>query len=426
MQLSHYLFHKRAIFYILSLCFLVRLILVLTVDPVGSDTVDGLDYHNSAISIINGTGYPAHGSLPFVRPPLYPFLLSIVYSFFSHETFLTARIVNVLLDTAACFVFYKLILLIWNNRRTAILSSLVYIFNPLYLFFCVRVRVEALFILLVATGVYFLIKEYKKGFPAWINVVLIGGTFGLAILCRSNATMILLLIPLWLVYLNLNNWRRGLRLGIGFALGCVLIIAPWSIRNYYKYGELIIITDGFGYAFWISNTKIKLDDLNARNYQEYLEADTRLWEETAQVEEEVQGKSYRERDNHYTNLALQYIRNNFPTWLWLNVLKFAEFWSPLARIDMQGSKAFAALPFGLLMFFGMFFYIKNFFDRDFDINIWLLIAILIVTSTVTGVMTWSSVRFRVPLVDAYLIPFGLFWLQNKYPNLFGKTDENIA
>ncbi len=426
MQLSRYLFHKRAIFYILLLCFLVRLVLVLTVDPLGSDTVDGLDYHNSAISIINGTGYPAHGSLPFVRPPLYPFLLSIVYFFFSHETYLTARIVNVVLDTAVCFVFYKLILLVWNDRRTAVLASLIYIFNPLYLFFSARVRVEALFILLVAAGIYFLIKEYKKNFPAWLNIMLIGGIFGLAILCRSNATMILLLIPLWLIYTNLKNWRKGALLGFGFALGCALIIAPWSIRNYYKYGELIIITDGFGYAFWISNTNLKLDDLNARTYQEYLDSDTRLWKATAQVEEEVQGKSYKERDNHYTNLAFEYIRNNFPTWLWLNVLKFAEFWSPLARIDMQGVKAFLTLPFGLLMFFGMFFYIKNFFDGDFDFNIWLLIAILIVTSTVTGVMTWSSVRFRVPLVDAYVIPFGLFWLQNKYPRLFGQTDENIA
>ena len=426
MQLFRYLFHERAIFYILLLCLLVRVILILTVDPLGSDTVDGVDYHNSAISMLNGTGYPAHGSLPFVRPPLYPFLLTIVYFFFNHETYLTARLFNAVLDTAACFVFYKLFLLVWNNRRTAILASLIYVFNPLYLFFSARVRVEALFILLVAAGVYFLIKEYKKDFPSWGKIFLIGVIFGLSILCRSNATMILGLVPLWLIYCNLKNWNKGALLGFGFALGCVLIIAPWSIRNYHKYGEMIIITDGFGYAFWISNTDIKIDNLSARNYREYIESDNRLWEATAKVEEEIKGKSYKEREAHYTNLSFQYIRNNFPTWLWLNVLKFAEFWSPLARIDMQGAQAFLTLPFGLLMFFGMFFYVKSFFVGDFDINIWLLIAILIVTSTVTGVMTWSSVRFRVPLVDAYVIPFGLYWLQNKYPKLFGQTNENIA
>lgn len=426
MQLLPLLFHKRAIFYLLLLCFLARVVLILTIDPLGGDTIDGIDYHNSAISIINGTGYPAHGSLPFVRPPLYPFLLAIVYFFVNHETYLTARLLNAVLDTAACFVFYKLILLVWNNRRTAILATLIYIVNPFYLFFSARVRVEALFILLVAAGVYFLIKEYKRNFPSRLGVILIGCIFGLSILCRSNATMILVLIPVWLIGCNLKNWKKGALLGIGFVLGCCLMIAPWSIRNYYKYGELIVITDGFGYAFWISNTDIKLGDLNARNYQEYLASDKILWEKTQEVEVAVRGKSYKERDNYYTSLAVEYIKGNFPTWLWLNVLKFAEFWSPLARIDMQGARAFLTLPFGLLMFFGLFFYVRNFFDGDFDRNIWLLFAILIVSSTATGVAMWSSVRFRVPMVDAYVIPFGLFWLQNKYPRLFGRIGEDVA
>lgn len=426
MYLSRYIFHKRAIFFILPLCLLVRLLTVWTIDPTGSDTVDGLDYHTSAISIINGFGYPLHGSLPFVRPPLYPFLLSAVYSVFSHQTYLTARILNAFLDTAACFVFYKLIILIWDNRRTAILASLIYVFNPLYLFFSARVRVEALFILLVAAGVYYLIREYKKDFPSWLVVFLIGGIFGLSILCRSNATMVLGLIPLWIIYTNYKKFKKGIFLAVIFACGCVLVIAPWSIRNYYRYGEFIAITDGFGYAFWISNTDLKLGDLNARNYQEYLEADRVLWVKTAQVEKDVQGLTYKQRDNYYTALAFEYIKGNFPTWVWLNILKFAEFWSPIARVDMQGSKAFLTLPFGLLMFLGMFFYIKSFFDKTFDRNIWWLILILILTSTVTGVMTWSGIRFRVPLIDAYVIPFALFWMQNKYPQLLGGAEETAS
>ena len=409
-----YLFHQRTIYFILLFCFLLRLILVLGVDPLGSDTVDGIDYHNHAISLLKGEGYPMRGSLPFVRPPLYPFLLSIIYFFVPHETFLTARIFNVVLDTVACFVFYKLILLIWNNKPTAILASLFYAVNPFYLFFNVRVRVEALFILLVAIGVYFLIKEYKKEFPRLSIVILIGCIFGLACLCRSNATVIAALIPIWLIYCELKNPKKAILIGAGFVLGCVLVISPWTLRNYQKYGEFIAITDGFGYNFWISNTELKLYDLNARNYQQYLEADSLLWQEAAKVEQDIQGQSIKERDNYYFNLGIQYIRSNFPTWIWLNVLKFVEFWSPMARPDMQGLKALFTLPFGLLMFFGMFFYLKSFRSVDFDINIWLLIAILIVGSTLTGVLTWSSVRFRVPLVDAYVIPFGLFWLQKKY------------
>lgn len=428
MQLLGYLSDKRTIYYILLLSFLLRLILVLATDPFGNDTVDGIDYHHHAISLLNGEGYPVHGSLPFIRPPLYPFLLSAVYYFVPHESFLTARIFNAFLDTLACFVFYKLIMLIWNNKPTAILASLVYVINPFYLFFSVRVRVEALFILLGITGVYFLIREYKKEFPSIFGMFLIGVIFGLMCLCRSNATIFVLLVPPWLFYSSLKDrklkdYKRTILICSVFIVGCVLTIAPWSIRNYHKYNEPILISDGLGYAFWISNTDLKFDDLYARNHDEYIAADNKLWRSFAVVEEQIKDKSTKERDNYYLSLGFDYIKNNFGKWVWLNVLKFIEFWSPMARVDMQGWKAFFTLPFGLLMYLGMFFYIKDFFSRKFDKNIWLLIAILIIGSTATGVMTWSSVRFRVPLVDAYIIPFGLFWLQNKYLKRFGQISS---
>ena len=428
-----YLSNKNTLYFILLLCFLLRLALVLSVDPFGSDTVDGYDYHNHAISLLNGNGYPLHGSLPFVRPPLYPFFLAGIYYIFPHETYLTARIFNVFLDTLACFIFYKLIMLVWNNRPTAIVASLVYVVNPFYLFFNVRVRVEALFILLSVTGVYLLIREYKKQFPSWLNMFVIGVVFGLMCLCRSNATIFVLMIPPWLFYCHFRgrkfeNPKKAILLSLIFIVGCALTIAPWSIRNYYRYGEPIMISDGLGYAFWISNTDLKFDDLYARNYDEYITADNKLWRSLAVVEEQIKDKSTKQRDNYYLNLGLDYIKNNFGKWIWLNVLKFIEFWSPMARLDMQGWKAFATLPFGLLMFFGMFFYIRSFFTDNFDKNILLLIAILIVGSTITGVMTWSSVRFRVPLVDVYVIPFGIFWLQSKYLKRFEREsadDEQV-
>lgn len=414
MHLIKYLYNGRTIYFILLLSLLLRLILVLNVNPLGDDTIDGFDYHNHALSLLNGTGYPLHGSLPFIRPPLYPFLLSIVYFFVGHETFLTARLCNVVFDTLACFVFYKLILLIWDNKPTAILSCLVYAVNPLYLFFNIRVRVEALFILLVAAGIYFLIREYKRNFPSLITISFVGGIFGLACLCRSSAAPIAGLVALWIIYCNLKIWRKGIWICTSFIIGCALVIAPWSVRNYYTYGELIAITDGFGYNFWISNTDLRLSDARAKNYEEYLEADRNVWQRTAQVEQKTQGLSVKQKDTYYFDLGIDYIKNNFLTWLRLNVSKFAEFWSPIARIDMHGWKAYVTLPFGLLMLFGMFFYIKNFFYQHFDKNIWLLIGILIVGSTLTGVMMWSTIRYRIPSVDAYIIPFGIFWLQNKY------------
>lgn len=415
MHLSGYLYQKQTIYYILVLCFLCRIALVLSVDASGGDTVDGIDYHNHAIALIEQGEYPAHGSLPFMRPPLYPFWLAFLYSIFSYETYLTARVGNVFLDVLACFIFYKLVLLIWNGSRpVAALSSLVYAVNPLILFFCLRVRVEALFSLLLVGCVYILVKSYKNDFSNLISLFLAAILGGLAALCRPNALLVIGLIPLWLIYVNWRKWKKASVLCACFVLGCALAILPWTARNYRQYNEFILISDAFGYSFWISNSNHKLEDLKARNYQEYLEADAKLWQETGQIEETLDGKSMKEKENHYRNLGVQYIKDNFPAWLGLNVLKFIEFWSPMARMDMQGWKALLTLPFGLLMLFGLGLFFGKFFQPDsFDRNIWFLFAVLIVSSTVSGVMNWATIRYRVPMIDAYFVPFAMNWLWNK-------------
>jgi hypothetical protein len=414
MILDRFLSDKKTIWYLMGLALLCRLVLVLMTDPYGNDTLDGIDYHNHAIALLNGDGYPNRGSLPFMRPPLYPILLSIVYFFVPHESFLTARLVNIVLDIAACYVFYKLILLIWNSGPTALIASLVYAVNPLVLFFCIRVRVEALFTLLVVTGVYLLVREYKTGFENLATIILIGIIFGLSILCRSNGTPFLILIPIWLVFARWRSWRRALIVAAVFVIGCVLVVAPWSIRNYYSFGEPVLVTDGFGYAFWISNTELKFDDLYARTHDEYVAADAKLWRSLAAVEEDIKGLTAKQRDDHYFRLAIEYVNEDWGRWIWLNVLKTAEFWSPMARYDMQGWKAFLTLPFGLIVYFGLFVYFRSFFSGDFDRKIWFLILVLILVSMGTGVLTWSSIRFRVPLVDPYVIPFGINWLLNRF------------
>lgn len=413
MQLSNYLYHKRTIFYILLLCFLCRIILVLTVDPFGSDTVDGYDYHNHAISLLEMGEYPTHGSLPFMRPPLYPLWLAFCYSIFNHESYLTARLGNGFLDTLACFIFYKLILLVWNNKPVALISSLIYAVNPLLLFFSIRVRVEALFGLLLVSLIYTLIKNYKSGFPNAFSLIFVGLLGGLATLCRPNALLVIGLITFWIIYVNWRKWKKAFTLCACFVLGCTIIILPWTIRNYSQHNEFILVSDGFGYSFWISNSEHKMADLKAKDYQEYLEADKRLWQDTARIENTLNGKSLKEKENYYTNLGIQYIKDNFSSWLGLNIMKFIEFWSPMGRIDMQGWKSVLTLPFGLLMLLGLILYVSKFFQASFDRNIWFLFAILIVTSTIAGVMHWSSIRYRIPMVDAYLIPFSVSWFLTK-------------
>lgn len=411
---------KKAVLILFVICFVIRLALVSSLDQVAIDTVDGFDYHNHAITILKGEDYPARGSLPFMRPPLYPFFLAGVYAVFPHETFLTARVFNAVVDSLTCVFLFFLVLLLFDNRMTAFISSLVFAVNPLNLFLAGRVRVEPLFGLLLVLTVYFLVKEYKKGFPNASKLFFTGIISGLSVLCRPNALMFAGFIVIWLIYLNLKKNPRQLVLSVCFGLGCALVMTPWIIRNYVHYHEFMLTSDAAGYALWISNAEPKVLDMEAVTYQEYLDADTKLWQMTAQEEAEIAGQSMKQRERHYFNLTFDYIKNNFPTWMWLNVRKTIEFWSPFARFDMQGWKAVLTFPTGMLMLFGLFIFIRDGLKGKFDWNIWLLLASLIFSSAVAGIATWSSVRYRVPMVDAFVIPFFIQFLAVRFGGRFEK------
>ncbi|MGI8884642.1 MAG: hypothetical protein ACR2IA_10420, partial [Pyrinomonadaceae bacterium] len=273
--------------------------------------------------------------------------------------------------------------------------------------------------------VYLLVKEYQNNFQNIYKIFLAGIICGLAILCRANAVMFSGLVVVWFILINLKKFPRQLILAACFSIGCALIVLPWTIRNYVQYNEVIVVTDAGGYGFWLANTELKVEDLEAGNHQEYLEADRHVWEKTAEIEEIIAGKSLKEREDYYFNLGKDYVKQNPLTWLWLIGGKTLEFWSPFARFDMQGWKAALTFPTGLLMLLGLFSFIWVRIKGSFDRNIWLLIAFLIIGSAFSGILAWATIRYRIPTVDGYLIPFFVYLLIKRFGGNFEKKFENF-
>lgn len=408
---------KKIALFLFVLCFVIRLAVIFTYSQEGSDTIDGFDYHNHALAILNGE-YPTHGSLPFMRPPLYPLFLAGVYAIFPHDGYLTSWISNAVIDGLTCVVFYRLIIRLFDNHLTALISAVIFAFNLSNIFLAARTRVEPLFGLLTVLLVYLLVKEYQNNFQNIYKIFLAGIICGLAILCRANAVMFSGLVVVWFVLINLKKFPRQLILAACFSAGCALIVLPWTIRNYVQYKEVILVTDAGGYGFWLANTELKVEDLEAGNHQEYLEADRHVWEKTAEIEQQVAGKSLKEREDYYFNLGKNYVEQNPSTWLWLMGGKTLEFWSPFARFDMQGWKAALTFPTGLLMLFGLFSFVWVRIKGSFDRNIWLLVAFLIIGSAFSGILAWATIRYRIPTVDGYLIPFFIYLLIKRFGGRF--------
>ncbi len=50
----------------------------------------------------------------------------------------------------------------------------------------------------------------------------------------------------------------GLRLAqcVAFVLATAAVIAPWSVRNYFAYGQFVLISSGFGETLWKANNEV--------------------------------------------------------------------------------------------------------------------------------------------------------------------------
>lgn len=65
------------------------------------------------------------------------------------------------------------------------------------------------------------------------------------------------------------------RIALVFTLACVLTIAPWTYRNYQRYGCLVVVAGGFWDTLWKGNSELSDGGPNDR----HLSWDTALWYE---------------------------------------------------------------------------------------------------------------------------------------------------
>ena len=88
-----------------------------------------------------------------------------------------------------------------------------------------------------------------SGWKRWILGGMVGG---LCVLCRD------IYLPMLLLFAGLWTWRgigppkhRILQAGV-FLAASMIVIAPWTARNYYYLGQVVPVSAGrFGFAMWI-------------------------------------------------------------------------------------------------------------------------------------------------------------------------------
>jgi hypothetical protein len=182
------------------------------------DFGDARDYLDTATALCETGAYPDQGNLPFFRAPGLPFFIAA--STLCEPTRVAwVKIALALVDSATVALIVLLSGSLWAGLAAAL--------YPLFIVSTIDVRSEPLFMFLLVLALFAL--QRRK--PA-----LCGVSLALAALTRPVA---LIFVPLFAV-------RRPRT----FLLAFVLVLAPWTIRNYVRYGEFILVNNAGGYSLW--------------------------------------------------------------------------------------------------------------------------------------------------------------------------------
>ena len=141
-----------------------------------------------------------------------------------------ASILNVL----TAFLIFKFTKKLFDEK-IAIVSTALYALNPLIIFQILDGIDVAMytFLLMLTLFYYYLIKDKlnKK------NVIMLGILSGLTVLGRMDAVFLLIAINLHILYKTRN--KTGLKNSIITTLVAILIVSPWFLWSYLKFGTIV-------------------------------------------------------------------------------------------------------------------------------------------------------------------------------------------
>jgi 4-amino-4-deoxy-L-arabinose transferase-like glycosyltransferase len=312
------------------------------------------------------------------RPPLYPLVLTPCVSFSANNAatlMIAIMALHLLLGVATVGLVFLLGRWWGLGRIAAAIAALLIACDPILLACSSLVMTETLATFLATAGLVALtwVERQRLGWqwnghpntealvesqrPRWLPkasapsgspprsvdsrlLTIAGVVLGLASLCRPA-------FLLWTLAAGVVLWWQAFRerprvggngrgltvlrriagsllVPAAFALGAIIVLSPWAIRNQLQFGRPILTTTHGGYTFYLANNRIFYNWLGYGRWGSVWSADpfNDKWDS--------QRTGSELHDDRYAySLAWQAIRAKPGTFLYACLVRIGRFWSPL-------------------------------------------------------------------------------------------------
>lgn len=410
------------------LALLVRIVYNLTIARNYVPIYDAALYNTLGRQLIDSGCYCLYNHTPSLsRPPLWPFILAIIYSFAGKEEFY-GRLFYCFLGSGTCTIIYLFSKDLFGSK-TALFSGILAAIYPCLFIYDGWLYTESLYTFCLTACIYTLYRlqlQYKP-FPKrllsekfWLNRVwqsllhhrwslLCGLLIGLAALARPNGIFLLGLVVLWAILVllaKIQTWKPVLIDTVLIACIALVIVLPWTFRNYQVSHSFVLVSTGMGEVLSGSYNDAVLDGDPAIRGS--------WWPTPGSLRHDAYNYTLKD-DASDTARAFSWIRSHISALPYLFGLHFINMWIPytyshgLAFEESSGSpvyyimiamiKVLATLVISFALV-GLFLTWKQ-YKRQL-LAVYLLLALVILQN----VLFYSDMRFRAPIEPMLILLAG--------------------
>lgn len=349
------------------------------------------------------------------RPPLYSFFLALVYFLFG-QTILAIRVAQALLGAVTCLLVYYLGRTIFN-KKVGFIGACLCSFYPYFIYYTGDVLTETLLTFLLAASLACLVY-FQEG-PTGHKAILAGFCFGLTSLCKPVILPFVFLLPGWGILVYRQQLRQILPKIIIILTATVLVILPWSIRNYFYYHEFSLISTS-GASLWLAYNPFsarleKLPELLSAQDRNSNVLTNEFEYYPRQRFAEINNLPRLEADKVFKKEAWDFIKNNPKTVVWLWYKRFFHFWRLYPLVATTANKIAAFLTSGLVIilgWLGLLISIRNWRKT-------ILFLFLLSTYTLVYIFSLTNIRYRIP-IDTFMMVFAAYTLWRLYQRVGGR------
>ncbi len=222
-----------------------------------------------------------------------------------------------------------------------------------------------------------------------VTMLLCGGLAGLTILIRPSTMFFLLLATGWLL------WRRRFMFAVAFAVGAVIVVAPWSARNYREYGRFVAVATEGGVTFWTGNHPLAIGEGD-------FAANPNLKRESLALRARHPALSEEQMEPVYYDEAFAWIRGHPWRWLTLEGRKIFYLLIPVGpsyRLHSLRYYAASVMSYALLLPAALIGAWRVGAGWRRAPGLWLLGA----SAAVASLVFFPQERFRIPVIDPVLV-----------------------